>query len=700
MPISSRWPRWGKLLAGVLAAVVLLLAAAWLALRWAFPPERLSALLSSQVAAATGRSFELRGPLAIRVLPRLGISAADVALGNAPWGTRPDMLRVQQARFDVELLPLLRGQVEVASARFDGVDLWLETDRHGVGNWVPAPAGREAPQRDRKAPPSGREPGAGYELSLSRLELHDAKAHYRDGRSGASREFALDSLLLDDEGEGQRLDVRLASGAQRLQLGGRIGRVTELARNDADWPFDLQLGGDGLQASAKGLLRGGAAPRPLQAHVALQLSDAGALAAWVGPLPALPLPVEARGRLSLAGSVLQADELQLTLAQQTLAGKLSLHTGTPWKLDAQLAADSLDLDRWLAPRAGTAAAAAKAPAQRRVFGDQPLGLDKLPAAHAALSLRVERLQARSLPPLSALKLQLELQPGRLRAEPLSFGIAGGTLNGSLALSQAAGAPPRVALRAQSTNLSLDELLRAAGSSGYASGGRLQVRADLQLSGNTPRALAAGANGELLLTVDDTTLGQGASPLGTGVLRRLLQALTLRPGLQLSSRIDCAVLRLPLKNGVAAVDRSIALETAQLAVSAKGQLRLDDETLALAFTPVPKQGLKTNPLDLARLVVLEGPWSNPKVQLDAQGLVGMAASLGLAGATGGASRIAQQLLQAKRETETDACRIARSGAGAGAAAAAAPAPPAQAPRPAVVPGQLPQALPDVLRRILK
>jgi uncharacterized protein involved in outer membrane biogenesis len=291
-----------------------------------------------------------------------------------------------------------------------------------------------------------------------------------------------------------------------------------------------------------------------------------------------------------------------------------------------------------------------------------------------------------------LTLQLNLQPGRLRADPFSVGLAGGTLNVSLNASRSGAAPPRVNLRAQAINLSFDELLLATGSTGYARGGRLQLRADLDMAGNTPRALAAGANGELLLSINDTTLGQGVSPLGTDVLRKVLQALTLQPDLKLSSHIDCAVLRLPLKNGVAAIDRSIALETGQLAVSAKGQVRLDDETLTLAFTPTPKHGLNINPLNLARLVVLKGPWQDPQVQLDAQGVVGMAATLGLAGATGGASLIAQQLLQGKGET--DACRVAMSAR----SSAAAPAP--TAPASAALPAGLPQALPEALRRIFK
>jgi hypothetical protein len=134
----------------------------------------------------------------------------------------------------------------------------------------------------------------------------------------------------------------------------------------------------------------------------------------------------------------------------------------------------------------------------------------------------------------------------------------------------------------------------------------------------------------------------------------------------------------------------------LALSAKGEVRFDDQTLALAFRPSPKTALNINPLNLAQLVVLKGPWQDPKVALDAQGVAGLAASVGLAGATGGLSLLAQQLLKAA--PEKDVCRTAMSGAAPSPAAPAATSPtPASQPKP---PLKLPQGLPEALRNIFK
>jgi uncharacterized protein involved in outer membrane biogenesis len=678
--------RWPRLLLSVLGGLVLLGVVAYVALNQAFPPERISAMLSEQVRKTTGRDFAVRGPLSIRLLPRIGVAAQDVVLGNAPWGTRKDMLLVQHARFDVALWPLLHGLVDIASVSFDGVDLLLETDRNGVGNWA---MGGES---DSKAPaPSDGGGAAPLRLQLAHLSLNNAKLAYRDGRSGSTQHLAVPKLALDAAGDGQTLAATLDSGAHRWQLKGRIGSLADLALNQADWPFDLQLAGDGASATAKGQLRRGTPPRALEADLSASLSKAAALTPWVAAAARLPLPAELKARLNYAPPSLRLDGLQLSLAQQQLNGQVKAQDGKPWRVDAQLSSPSIDLARWLPPRAAGGAAAPAA--DRRIFGNTPLGLDALPAGPATLALRVDRLLMPGLPPLSKLSLQLNAQPGRLKLEPLSAGVAEGTLSGSLNVATAAGAAPRVALQLQADKLSMDALLKASGHSAFARGGQLQLRANLSGAGHTPRALAASANGELMLSLTDTTLGSGVSPLGTDVLRRLLQAVTLRSQ-PVSSHIDCAVVRLPLKNGVATVDRSIALETDQLSVSARGEVRLDDETLALAFRPTPKTGLNINPLNLAQLVVLKGPWTDPKVTLDAQGVAGMAASLGLAGATGGLSLLAQELLKAT--PEKDVCRTALSGV-APSPSTTTPAKPSSQPK---APLQLPQALPEALRNIFK
>ena len=208
----------------------------------------------------------------------------------------------------------------------------------------------------------------------------------------------------------------------------------------------------------------------------------------------VPLPAELKGRLNYAPQSLRIDGLQLSLAQQQLSGQIKAQGGNPWRIDAQLASPSIDLARWLPPR----------PARRRpgaAYRPTPL------RQHAAGAGRAGRLARRrwrcawtpllvpGLPPLSQLNLQLDAQPGRLKLDPLSAGMADGTLRGSLSVSHGRQRSRRAwRCSFRRTSCRWMRLLKASGHSAYASGGQLQLRADLAGAGqrrsSSPPAPAA------------------------------------------------------------------------------------------------------------------------------------------------------------------------------------------------------------------
>lgn len=96
----------------------------------------LKTALTRQIEAATGRRLTINGDVGFTMLslpPR--ITAEDVRIGNAKWGSRPDMIIMKRLEADVDLLPLLMGDVAVPRVRMVGVDILLETNKNGVGNW-------------------------------------------------------------------------------------------------------------------------------------------------------------------------------------------------------------------------------------------------------------------------------------------------------------------------------------------------------------------------------------------------------------------------------------------------------------------------------------------------------------------------------------------------------------------------------------
>ena len=105
----------------------------------------------------------------------------------------------------------------------------------------------------------------------------------------------------------------------------------------------------------------------------------------------------------------------------------------------------------------------------------------------------------------------------------------------------------------------------------------------------------------------------------------------------------AVIRLPLHNGVAEVERSIAFETKKFGATASGKLDFRTQTLDLAIRPQVRQGV---PLDIPQVVDLvrfRGPFASPAVAIDSVATASTIARIGAAAYTGGLSIIGESLL---------------------------------------------------------
>jgi uncharacterized protein involved in outer membrane biogenesis len=647
LPSPSRWWRIALI---VLGALVALLAIGYVALTRAFPPQRLTAMLADEVQAATGREFRIAGGLSFQLLPTIAVVAKDVSFGNAPWGSRKEMATVKRAAFEVAVAPLLHGQLHVLSVAVDGADVLLETDKQGHPNWIFAgsdKASRAAPAASgATAPPS---------VNLDRLQLSDARIAYRVGLTQATRSVDIKSLEIVSRGEQTVLSTQFAGEHRQWKLDGKTGRYAVLLQGDSDWPFEAQLSADGAKLTANGSLD---TAGTLHATMTARIDKAVALVPLFADAAALPMPIDVSAKLQRSASAVTADAVRLSISGQSLTGKMTVRTDQPTpRIEIDVAASSLDLAQW---GVGKPTAAAKpAPANKGpVFADTPLPAITLPEIPLRAHVRLDRLAAPGMPPLSTVKAEITVEPDRLVVEPLSLTVAGGQLQARLELGTRRGEPLRVKLRADANALSLqslDEVIN--GRDGRVRGGRVKLRANLDVAGHSPHALAASANGNVLLSVADVRVLGSASVMQRNVIVTLLQALLPKQEGDQSVQIQCAVVNLPLRSGVAKIDRSIAMETDKLAVAASGELNLAAQTVTLTFRPAVKKGLGLDPASLANLVMLDGPLHDPKIGIDMKGTAREAATIGAAVATAGLTLVGKRLLSGPAETQT--CRQAMS-----------------------------------------
>jgi len=608
--------------------------------------------VTARVKADTGRDITFNGPLDLKLSLEPKLVANDVTLGNAPWGASTPMVHAKRVDVQMALLPLLQRRFEVVEVTLVEPQIALETDATGRANWDFRAA--DAPATPPPTAPGA--PAAAAVIAVGNIVVQDGTLTYRDGATGKTTRVAIDRLSVrsrtgsapvEAEFRGRVDDVAVA-------LAGNLGPLDVLREHR--WPYPVALKGD-------------VAGKP--AAVSTKIGVAGDTTS----LDALDFTW---GTLAVKGDV------RIVRANGRSRYEFAL-TAPTWTLGDAAAFGALGV-------AG-AAPSTMAPAtvsSRYLISDARLPLDALKAVDAAGDLAVGELAVNPRVRLQSVKLKLTSAAGTLDIPSFDAAVWGGTLKGRIAV-EAAGTSPTVRLRLDGRDLDLQALLAALGEKREVRGGKTALTLDVAARGRSLHEWAASANGSVLVTVGAATLVNTKLPVDD-VLGLLSKSVNPWRERDASTELVCAVVRLPFRDGVAHVDRSIALETRKVGVSASGTLDLRDEQLDFTLHPRVNEGIPIDIPQMAQLVRFSGPMAHPAVKIDAVASATTIAKIGAAIGTGGLSVLGTSLL-AKATDGGAPCDVAL-GRQPGAPAAgdkAAQQGPRAAPAPAATANDLGKAL---------
>src|SRR5688500_2400354 len=134
MAAERRWSRLARGIGIALAGLIVLLLLAAGAGALYLSRADLKPLVEREASEALGRRVSF-GSFQVRWGDPLRIEFTDLAIANAPWGSKPDMVRIGQFSAQLEVGPLLHGVLHYRQLRLSDVTVLLERDPAGVGNW-------------------------------------------------------------------------------------------------------------------------------------------------------------------------------------------------------------------------------------------------------------------------------------------------------------------------------------------------------------------------------------------------------------------------------------------------------------------------------------------------------------------------------------------------------------------------------------
>lgn len=608
--LFRRAAKWAGL---ALAALVLLLVIGLMLFDWNW----LKSTLEDRVAGAADRDFAIEGDLEGEWSLVPLITANGVRIGNAEWAGPEDMLRVERLQFRIDLLRLLTGSVVLPELKITGGALDLERNADGKANWEFSPASEAGAVAEATVPDE-----RGEFPVIGRLSIERSKLRVRDAAKG----IELDADITQAQGksdDGEQLVSLEGKGrfeGKPFKLAVTGGSVLRLQDEEVPYPLRIDAAIGPTKIALDGTLTN--PMQPTVFDIALKLS--GASLSELFPIFGIPLPptppYSLGGRLKRDGPQWSVAGLDGRVGDSDLSGDLTIDTAQdPPFMRAKLVSRELDFDDLAgfigaAPQSGKGETAsrqlqkeaARAEAEGRLLPEMPIALGRLRAMDMDVTYSGKKIKAPSLP-LEDLDAALKVENGLLTLKPVEFGIAEGTIGGTIVLDGRK-EMPRVTADLLLRGLSLKPFFAATGMADLTAG-RFGGRIDLKGQGRSLAEVLATSDGRTTVAMTGGTL----SPLlveliGLDIAESLAIVIT-NPATPVSIR--CAFGDFIVKDGWMRT-QGFVMDTTDSTLLATGAINFGTEKLAMTLHADPKDA---SPLSANAPIAITGKFRDPDLAID-------------------------------------------------------------------------------------
>ena len=482
---------------GVGALVVLLLIGGAM-FAFLFDPNDYRENIAEQVKKSTGRELLIEGNLSLKLFPWLAVEIGRSSLSNAEGFGDAPFASFDAARLSVRLMPLLlRREIVVGAVNIDALNLQLAVNAQGVGNWddLADQGGSETTDA------AGEESSPAGTLDIGGIEILNANISYTDNQLKESYQLANLNVATGSVTTGESIDMRgsFEFDAQPAGVAGTVEIATSVVFDtDAaliafnDLTIDAEVGGladvpTSFAFSAPAISLNTAASTAEVGNIEFSLlnidlkADVEAFSYAGSPTPKATISVAAFSPRSLMQSLniempatadpsalgkliinakaavgesrIALTNLVIVLDETTFRGELVVPRDTSGAFQLDLAADSIDLNRYMAPAGDgqdSSGSAAEAPVEI------PAELIRAVSARGKLTLEQATMGRMRF---DNVVVGLNAANDRLRIHPISAEFFDGGYKGDIRIN-ASGKVPVLAVNEQIHDVSMSSLGQA------------------------------------------------------------------------------------------------------------------------------------------------------------------------------------------------------------------------------------------------
>lgn len=546
------------------------------------PGDWLRNIINKTGSAALGREFAIEGAIDIDwdwTTPQ--VSIGKVRIANLPESKNPNMVAIDEIDFQIKIWKLLKAELNLPKLNFTKPKIVLEEFSATKKNWD-FPTGDKSPD-DRSDFPV-----------IGLLTVDEGKLTYRDHPNKLAVKLDIDTAQgseLESKKDMYKLSGQGILQDQPFSLQATGGSISTLRDTEKPYPLTFNLKMGSTRIDMEGTISDPAKMSGMNAQLNLQGNNLADLFHLTQiPLPPTP-PYKLSGRLQKQDETWKFQKFKGQVGDSDLSGDLTYATKRePGFVKANLVSQLLQMDDLAGfigatPSEGTLSPEQKAQAEREkasphLLPDVPIDLTRLRATDMEARFKGKKITGTRFP-FNDLDIGFNLQKGVLRLEPFNFGIADGTISGSLVLDGQKDVPQvqsdllikRLSLKQFFTDPKFESL--AAGHFG----GQFKIKGN----GRSLAEVLATSNGRISLLMSGgkiSLLVVEAAGLDLG------QATPLLLGKDKSTDIRCAIGDFKVDDGLL-TSEIFVFDTTDSNIEGDARINLKDETIDAEVESHPK-----------------------------------------------------------------------------------------------------------------
>jgi uncharacterized protein involved in outer membrane biogenesis len=619
--------RW-KWILGILVVVIVAFFVVTYIILSSYDYNKLKPGITKMAKKHTGRDLTLAGDITLEIGFSPTLVVEDASFQNASWGSRPQMARLKRLEVQFDLLPILKGHINVRRLNIVDPDIFIEVDTYGKTNLDFDVSKEPGPET------AGDKTGDKLKLlpGFKEVRVEGGTIHYNDHQTGKTTTINIEKLELSAPrfSDPTEIDLKANYNKTSFLVTGTLGQLSELMNQNEPCPLNLTIAAMDSTASVAGNITDIVAWKGID----LKLSAKGPDLANFQQFTGKELPV--KGSFDVSGHLtaptlesISISEISILLGESAISGDVTItQKSSRPRIDARLYSKKLDLRPYINQYKSVVKSEAlfkmSDAKRKRVFSDKPFDIQAIQKFDAKISFRADQILG-FLTALDNVDVNLNLQNGHLLI-PLKANIGGGNHSSSLELL-ATEDQVNLTTKIVSEKVDLGDMRRKLGITRDLEG-IIDLNINLTGQGNSVAALMAGLNGDVI-----AILGEGRIPVkylnfvGADLKTSLTRLINPFKEKIDKHQINCAVFDFNIKDGMARSDVFV-IDDPRKTLFSRGKINLKTEALDFYIHTKPKEGIGTEKtgkfsISLSKLIrpfKLGGTLARPSLKISATGII--------------------------------------------------------------------------------